>query len=622
MQASSDFKWFGKGFEGFPKSLPEDCVEYCIFHVDNTTEGLELRDRLRKIQSAATKLTKELTKDFIWQKEGFGLDLVNENDLSFLRGRTTYGDAIDDEWLVVYLLRELSRQFRQCWIRLCDSDGQFLLIEAANVLPPWLNPDNADYRIWLNDGKLFIIPAQVQTESAPDLERLTLKSALRIIKEKNVQLVHSPQVENESFFRLQKYPSQIKGSLHRALVLIPRRLAYILHKNPRYITAAVESFYLRDPVSLRPLQTLDGSSLWFPPEDMVVVSVTFTKVGYAQLKSQEFTAPRLWTAQPEIALREKRQPQINLGMKVTCGFEMLLSDPQNVDKKSIREINLLLQDLKSGEDSLPTDSEISKWDKIEDDDGWLDINFEEFEKELAGKRHQDMAYKKNGFGDPNAQDQLRRMVGKFEAFLSDEMAGPEGADDMGDESSDSAESSGSETRSENHDQEIELDQNQFMSMVRDMMGDSASEPSRAAQMSQLGDGGRSNATLRPYGKAAGKEEQQILQVMEDVESELKEAGMLQIDDTMTDPARRISKIAKELAPGQPSTGSARSNKATEAASDDSDTDEVNINHHLAQNLLESFSSQGGLAGPGGNLMGMLGIHMPRNESPAEDTSKE
>lgn len=523
---------------------------------------------------------------------------------------------------MVYLLRELSKQFRQCWIQLSDSDGQFLLIEAANVLPQWLNPDNAEYRVWLNDGKLFIIPVHAQSDSAPDLGKLTLISALRIIQERKIQLVHSQQIENESFFRLQKYPSQIQGSLHRAMILIPRRLAYILHTNPRCITAAVESFYLRDPVSLRPLQTLDDSRLWFPPRDMVVVSVTFTKVGYAQLKSQEFTIPKLWTAQTEIALRGNRNSQVDLGMKVTCGFEMLLSDPQNVDNKSTREINLLLQDLESGEENLPTDSEISKWDKVEDDDSWLDINFEEFEKELRGKRTKDTAHDRTGFGDPNAQDQLRRMVTKFEDFLSDEKAGPEGADEMSDDSDDSGESSGSEIGSENHDQEIELDQDEFMSMVQDMMRDSGPETSSAAPMSQLGHSGRSNATLSSGGKAASEEEQQILQVMKDVESELKEAGTLQIDDTPIDPVRKISKASKELAPSQPFTGSARSNKAIEAASDDGDTDEVNVNYHLAQNLLESFSSQGGLAGPGGNLMGLLGIRMPRDESQAEDTSKE
>lgn len=86
MQTPGEFKWFGEGFEGFPKSLPDDCVEYCIFHVDNATEGIELRDQLRKVQVAATKLTKALTKDFIWQKEGFTLELVKEN------GRFQAGD--------------------------------------------------------------------------------------------------------------------------------------------------------------------------------------------------------------------------------------------------------------------------------------------------------------------------------------------------------------------------------------------------------------------------------------------------------------------------------------------------------------------------------------------------
>lgn len=66
---------------------------------------------------------------------------------SFLRGRTNYGDTVEDEWLIVYLLRELSRSFTDLWIKLVDTDGEFLLIEAANVLPPWLNPENADNRV-------------------------------------------------------------------------------------------------------------------------------------------------------------------------------------------------------------------------------------------------------------------------------------------------------------------------------------------------------------------------------------------------------------------------------------------------------------------------------------------
>jgi hypothetical protein len=66
---------------------------------------------------------------------------------SYLGGITNYGDSVEDEWLIVYLLRELSRRFPELWIKVVDTDGEFLLIEAANALPRWLNPEIADNRV-------------------------------------------------------------------------------------------------------------------------------------------------------------------------------------------------------------------------------------------------------------------------------------------------------------------------------------------------------------------------------------------------------------------------------------------------------------------------------------------
>jgi len=34
-ESEDDFKGFGKDFAGFPKRLPEDCVEYSIFVIDS-----------------------------------------------------------------------------------------------------------------------------------------------------------------------------------------------------------------------------------------------------------------------------------------------------------------------------------------------------------------------------------------------------------------------------------------------------------------------------------------------------------------------------------------------------------------------------------------------------------
>lgn len=69
-----------------------------------------------------------------------------------LHGLTNYGDSIEDEWLIVYILRQLSNQFSNLWIKVVDTDGEFLLIEAANALPRWLNPEIADNRVsfWIS----------------------------------------------------------------------------------------------------------------------------------------------------------------------------------------------------------------------------------------------------------------------------------------------------------------------------------------------------------------------------------------------------------------------------------------------------------------------------------------
>ena len=65
-----DFKWFGEGFDGFPKSLPEDCVEYSVYVIDSKLKDHEIQEQLRQVQSAARKLTDRLLKDYIWQREG------------------------------------------------------------------------------------------------------------------------------------------------------------------------------------------------------------------------------------------------------------------------------------------------------------------------------------------------------------------------------------------------------------------------------------------------------------------------------------------------------------------------------------------------------------------------
>ncbi len=56
----------------------------------------------------------------------------------------------------------------------------------------------------------------------------------------------------------------------------------------------------------------------------------------------------------------------------------------------------------------------------------------------------------------------------------------------------------------------------------------------------------------------------------------------------------------------------------EGESDDDGDGGVDIDYNLAKNLLESFKSQAGAAGPAGNLLSMMGIVLPRDEDDEED----
>ncbi len=68
-----DLKWVGEGFEGFPKRLPEDCVEYMLFIIDSSFSQKEIINRLEVVRKEALKLTKSLLKDYIWQRDEFSL---------------------------------------------------------------------------------------------------------------------------------------------------------------------------------------------------------------------------------------------------------------------------------------------------------------------------------------------------------------------------------------------------------------------------------------------------------------------------------------------------------------------------------------------------------------------
>ena len=71
-----DFNGFGKGFAGFPKRLPEDCVDYSLFIIDAKIKSQrELLSSLEAIRKEALKFTEGLLKEYIWHRDPFRLNV-------------------------------------------------------------------------------------------------------------------------------------------------------------------------------------------------------------------------------------------------------------------------------------------------------------------------------------------------------------------------------------------------------------------------------------------------------------------------------------------------------------------------------------------------------------------
>lgn len=509
------------------------------------------------------------------------------------------------------MIRELTKQFTTLWARVSDSDGEFLLVEAANVLPKWLSPENDANRAWIHGGQLRIIP--LHPDSTVPSKKITLPEAVSVFHSTADSLIHSTFIEAEAFYRLNKYPGHIQESIHHAIVTIPRRLAYILHELAKAIAPAVEAFYLRDPRSLKNLQSNSTGGLIFPPSDLVDMSVRFTKVLYAQLKSQQFSPPPIWlntfaSSEKEFGSgssqeAQKRHSMLELGMKVTSGFEMLAVNIAKSNDRTAGEVALLLEDLaEDGDSILPTDAEIASWKDYgrDDDDSWMDIDFEDFEKELDGKRG---ATENKSFGDSNAQADLRKIVSRFEAFLNDDKAGIDGAEfdemdeDDDEDDSDSDEESGSE------DCDVSFDEEEFARMMREMMG----LPAGSTLATNKGE------EKMPIPTSDSPEEdiedEEIRKLSEQMEAELNDHGALTLDPS----PKKLQALKGNGKGKEKADGSSKEVAEDESGGEWREDEEVDLDYNLAKNLLESFKGQAGLVGPVGTILADMGIRLPRDE---------
>ncbi|KAF9097497.1 hypothetical protein BGX29_008063 [Mortierella sp. GBA35] len=374
------------------RALAEDTVSYAIYLPSSSDSTFQIQDKqdasaMESVQLARTLISSivaELSKDYIWHKDAFSLSIAagqgkGSTGQPYLRGQTRFGDSIDDEWLVVHLLRKITERIPGSIARVQDNDGEFLLIEAADHIPAWLDPENSDNRVFIYQGDLHIIPIATTADEKKSFPSILgsksrspkLQDALQLIRSTTntnnttttataapkFSTLASAKIRQAAFGPLlpdsQERPfavRKIQEQRHFARCQIPVQVARILKARPELVTRAAEAFYTRDAVAMAvcsrmtkflppvssstkpstPTTTMGELKLGKNETPFVTTAVCFTKTCYAQLMGQQFQPPKIWDGivpppKLEDASDTQKVKEAELGMKLTCGFEILCS---------------------------------------------------------------------------------------------------------------------------------------------------------------------------------------------------------------------------------------------------------------------------------------------------------
>jgi hypothetical protein len=216
-------------------------------------------------------------------------------------------------------------------VRVWDDDGEFLLIECAESLPSWVTPETATGTTFLRKGALLVVDAESLGNRTSDV---TYAALMKILSDEEdskssamTTMTYALNEETQETLRrrLDAVPAKEAENRHDVFVIVPARVAHVLHHEPQLVALAIERFRARDPLGLRAAAEM----AIFAPENLTPALVRMSRCLFSQIAREHFEAPKCYPMPSQSAQEFKG---CELGMKIACGFEMLLADsPRSVE---------------------------------------------------------------------------------------------------------------------------------------------------------------------------------------------------------------------------------------------------------------------------------------------------
>ncbi|XP_062989038.1 protein ecdysoneless homolog [Elgaria multicarinata webbii] len=624
----------------------EDAVQYQLFL---TYEPQDSKHHQEILQQYIEKILAHLAPmlvSYIWQNQPFNLKYrPAKGDIpAHIAGFTKFGDNIEDEWFIVYLIKEITKEFPELAARVDDNDGEFLLIEAADFLPKWLNPENSINRVFFHCGQLCIVPLPKTPEEKIlfPATNLTIPQALKLFSTYSGDFMAAKSIRAAIYKRISGYPERIQAFLHRAHCYLPAGIAVVLKQRPALVSAAVQAFYLRDPIDLKACRIFKT----FPPDTRIMRSVTFTKCLYAQLVQQTFVPDR----RSGYVLPPRSHPQYKaheLGMKLAHGFEILCSkcnSSSHDSKKHIMSVPLwdnflsslkknnffkgelegstqyldrlhmaenyfqqtvinpqssvtespgeeILNILKAASFNLEDLGKEANTLSPEDDDSWLEISPDALDQILK-----DASSTNKSTSTVTEEEQnydLAEVTKSMKAFIS-KVSTYEGA----------------ETPWSFTEAHVTFDADSFTNALDKILGANSEELDsddleEEEEFEFLSSDEESDLKSDSQAQAASWNETagNLKSYMDEMDHELSATN---IGKSFTNHPK-VAVSSKESSSQDPKSG-----LEDDLGAEDGDLTPVDIDFNLVTNLLESYNAQAGLAGPASNILQSMGVYLPEN----------
>ena len=290
----------------------EDCVQYWLYPaVDHESDGVTT---LAQVFSHVD----QWLQDYVWTRDKFSLRLESLAGGQWcLTGKTWYGENVMDEWFIVSLLMEVTR-IMELVARVVDTDGEIVLIQAADQLPGWAGePDIAAGRVYLYHGEVHLIPVCGDPGSVSPVPSVTPAPAVcSTVVSRYPELTRAEsRVQRVVRDKLCDMPRDTRANHHVCNVSLPRSVARLLSRDVSYLSKLVTAVNERDPLDMRKA----GSMGSVKQEEMTRVSVRWSKCLYAMISSCQVTPHRSsgWTRLTD--------HETMLGFKLSLGAQILMT---------------------------------------------------------------------------------------------------------------------------------------------------------------------------------------------------------------------------------------------------------------------------------------------------------